>query len=105
MREAVRDLSQLRQSVGANSELGREITEFLRDVQRADAAYALAGPALAERIDKEVLPAMEQLELQLRRKLDAENGGMVRNSAAERVPPGYSDKVADYFRRLSTGKK
>ncbi len=105
-RETVRDLSQLRQQVGGNSELGREISDFIRDLQRIDpSAYALAGPALGDRLQKEVLPAMEQLEIQLRRKLDQENGGQVRNPAAERVPPGYSDKVADYFRRLSGAKK
>jgi hypothetical protein len=107
VRETIRDLSQLRQAMGGgNSEIGREISDFLRDLQRVDpSSYALAGPALADRINKEVLPAMEQLELQLRRKLDSENGGVVRNSSAERVPPGYSEKVAEYFRRLSSGKK
>ena len=78
----------------------------MRDLQRLDpSTYALAGPALGDRLQKEVLPAMEQLELQLRRKLDAETGGTVRNPTAEHVQPGYSDKVADYFRRLSGGKK
>jgi hypothetical protein len=106
LRETIRDLSQLRQSAGASSDVGREITDFLRDLQRLDpSAYALQGPALSDRIDREVLPQLEQLELQLRRKVDAENGGTVRNSSADRIPPGYSDKVADYFRRLSGAHK
>ena len=102
IRETMRDLSQLRQELGGATEMGRQISDFMRDLQTT---YALQGPALTDRLQKEVLPAMEQMELQLRRKLDSENGGQVRNPTAERVPAGYSDKVADYFRRLSGGKK
>ena len=40
----------------------------------------------------------------LRRQTDEEHGAQVRNSGSEPVPAGYSDAVADYFRRLSKGK-
>ena len=102
IRETVRDLSELRQQIGGNTDLGRQISDFVRNMQ---STYALAGPELNDRLRKEVLPEMEQIELQLRHKLDAENGGQVRNPAAEHVPAGYSEKVADYFRRLSGGTK
>ena len=46
---------------------------------------------------------IEQIELQLRRLLDDQAGG-VRSGSAEPVPPGYSDAVAEYFRRLSKEK-
>jgi hypothetical protein len=101
LRETVRDLSQLRQTLGANSELGREIGEVLRDLQRSD--YALAGPALGERLEREVLPAIEQLEMQLRRQVDGA-AGATRTPSADRVPAGYGEKVAEYFRRLSKAK-
>jgi len=43
--------------------------------------------------------------MELRRKVDAlDSGGSVRSPAGERVPQGYQDAVADYFRKLSKGK-
>ena len=53
----------------------------------------------------ELLPNIEQLELQLRRKLEGEQGGQVRSSNTERVPAGYGEAIAEYFRRLSKGSK
>ena len=101
IREAVRDLSQLRGAVGANSDLGREISDTLRDIQRSE--YALSGPVLQQRIEKEVLPAIEQLEMQLRRKVEGD-AGATRTPSADKIPAGYGEKVAEYFRRLSKGK-
>ncbi len=101
IRAAIQDLSNLRQQLGASSEVGREIGGVIRDLQRPE--YALAGSALKERLDKEVLPAIEQLEMQLRRKVDG-GAAVVRNPSADRVPAGYGDKVAEYFRKLSKTK-
>jgi len=39
-----------------------------------------------------------------RRKLEEQNGGQVRSGASDRVPPGYGEAVAEYFRKLSKGK-
>jgi hypothetical protein len=103
LREAMRDLNQLRQQLGANSDVGKEISDMIHDLQHGSSEYALAGPALNERIEREVLPAIEQLEMQLRRKVDGDNA-TVRNPAADQVPAGYSEKVAEYFRKLSKTK-
>jgi hypothetical protein len=59
---------------------------------------------LTQRLNREVLPEMERLELELRRKLDDKNGDQVRSAGSETIPPGYSGAVADYFRKLSKGK-
>lgn len=101
IRSAVRDLNSLRRQIGPSTDMGRQIGEVVRDLQRPE--YALAGPALNERLEKEVLPAVEQLELQLRRKVEG-NSASIRNPAADPVPAGYGDKVAEYFRRLSKSK-
>jgi hypothetical protein len=58
---------------------------------------------LSDRVDRLVVPALEQLELQLRHQLDQDS--QVRNSGAEHVPEGYSDAVAEYYRRLSKSGK
>ncbi len=98
---ALRDLSALRQAVGGNTDLGRQIGDVVRDLQRP--GFALAGPALNDRLTREVLPAIEQLEMQLRSRVEGD-ATTVRNPGADRIPPGYGDKVADYFRRLSKTK-
>jgi hypothetical protein len=59
---------------------------------------------LTQRINREVLPLMERLELELRRKLDEKNSDQVRSAGTERVPAGYADAIAEYFRKLSKGK-
>ena len=47
---------------------------------------------------------IQQVEMELRRKVDDTNGGNIRSAGNEPVPPGFEDKVADYFRRLSKSK-
>ena len=104
MREGMRELSQLRQEVKDQPELANEISDVMKEIQKYDPAKIAGDPQLAERIRSAVLPAIQQLELQLRRK--AESGASdVRTSTAERVPQGYADAVAEYFRRLSKSAK
>ncbi|HZU25672.1 MAG TPA: hypothetical protein VFA04_09125 [Bryobacteraceae bacterium] len=57
---------------------------------------------LNQRIQHVILPGIERMELQLRRSLDAK--GQPLDTGGERVPPGYSDALAEYFRRLSQVK-
>jgi len=56
-----------------------------------------------EQLRSQVLANLEQIELQLRRKLD-DQSSQVRSNPSRTVPQGYSESVADYFRRLSRGK-
>lgn len=51
-------------------------------------------------INGQVLTAIDEVELMLRRKMNA-NDGSVRSSNPRNVPPGYADAVAEYNRRLS----
>ena len=84
--------------------MARQIEETLREVQRWDPSKHPGNEALIwSRSARQILPNIEQLELQLRRKLEGKDG-QVRSSAAERVPQGYGDAVAEYFRKLSKSK-
>ena len=51
-----------------------------------------------------VLASMDNLELRLRREFDQQESGQVRNSDSLRVPQGYQESVAEYFRRLSKAR-
>jgi hypothetical protein len=104
MREGLRDLSELRQQVRESPELAADVADIMREIQKYDPARIDKDPLLAERIRSSVLPAVQQLELQLRRKLESGSDD-VRTTNAHRVPAGYGDAVAEYFRKLSqTGK-
>ena len=72
-------------------------------MQALNPAYQNEGE-LTQRLNREVLPSIERLELELRRKLEEKNSDQVRSAGAVTVPPGYSDAVADYFRKLSKSK-
>ncbi len=103
-RESLRDLTQLRQSIENNPEAARDIQELIQEMMRLDPSRFPGNPELIERLRTQVLPSIEQIELQLRRQLDEQQGSQVRNAGSEPVPPGYTEAVADYFRRLSKGK-
>jgi hypothetical protein len=60
---------------------------------------------LAARLSGAVLPGLEQVEAELRRKLDEQTGGEIRTSGPDAAPQGYANAAADYFRRLSRGQK
>jgi len=70
-------------------------------MQQLDPKRFPGNPALLEKIHGQVLPALEQLELQLRRQVDGGQSDQVLTGASEKVPTGYADAVAEYFRRLS----
>jgi hypothetical protein len=50
-------------------------------------------------INGQILTAIDQVELLLRRKLDAD--GSVRSASPRNTPPGYANAVAEYYKRLS----
>jgi hypothetical protein len=102
-REGVRDLGRLRESVQDNPELSRDVADLMRDMQRID-PRGTAGNELQTRINNQVVAALEQIEMQLRRKLEEQNGGSVRAGSTEPVPAGYANSIAEYFRKLSKGK-
>jgi hypothetical protein len=102
--ESLRDLTRLRQSIQDNPEAASDIQDLIREMMRIDPSRFPGNPELLEKLQTQVLPSLEQIELQLRRQLDQQQGGQVRNAGSEPVPPGYTDAVADYFRRLSRGK-
>jgi hypothetical protein len=46
---------------------------------------------------------VDALELQLRHQLDEKQGGTIRNADPAKIPAGYQDSVAEYYRKLSGG--
>ena len=109
LREGARDLNELRRTLGQprdaeSAEIAREIDRVLQEVRDIDPRKFKDNPELMERIRNQILPSIEHLELALRKQVDESAKGQVRTPASEKVPAGYGEAVAEYFRKLSRGK-
>ncbi len=99
-RETLRDMGQLREFIKTHPEYANDVLQLMHSMNPAYVNDAELG----QRISREVIPQMERLELELRRQLDSKNSDQVRSAGSEPVPAGYSDAIAEYFRKLSKGK-
>ncbi|MGA2266844.1 MAG: hypothetical protein ABSH44_00110 [Bryobacteraceae bacterium] len=104
-RHTLQSLRQLDQQSQADPGMLKDIQALMRDLQRLDPYTYANDPLLAERIHAALVSGVEQVEMELRRKVDEVTGdGSVRSPGGEAVPQGYADAVADYFRKLSKSK-
>jgi len=95
--EALRQLGGLRprDNRGDYASAWNDVNGVLRDLQR----LGQADPGvLAARLNQEVLPAIERLEVQLKRQAGNDSAHATKPDPA---PAPYRDAVAEYFRRLS----
>ena len=102
-RDALQSLNQLQQQLKDDPTTARDIQNLMRDLRQFDVGHYTNDPLLNERIQS-ALAGVEQVEMELRRKVDDASGGSVRSPGSEPVPQGYADAVADYFRTLSRTK-
>ena len=101
--QTLRQLEQ--QAQGNDPAMVKDLESLIRDMQRLNPNTYANDPLLAARIQSTLMGGIEQVEMELRRKVEDANGtGSVRSPGGESVPQGYQDKVADYYRKLSKGK-
>src|SRR5260370_299915 len=103
MQDATRELNEMRQQFKDNPDMAREIADLEHEISRLGVGN-IATQELQNRLNREILPNLEALELKLRRQVEEQDGGNVRSGATDKVPAGYTDAVAEYFRKLSKGK-
>jgi hypothetical protein len=103
VRDAQAQMNGLRDRVQGDPELSRDVQDLSRDLSRLSVGNT-ASEELEARIAREILPKLEALEVQLRRSAAETQSGQVRSGGADRVAPGYTDAVAEYFRKLSKGR-
>jgi len=96
-------LRNLQQQYRDDPNAERDVAALIRDMMRLDPNTYANEPLLSERINAAVLSGIEQVEMELRRKVDASDTS-VRSQTGDAVPQGYSEAVAEYFRKLSGGK-
>jgi hypothetical protein len=105
-RNAMQNLQQLQQQYRDDPTAQRDIQGLIRGLREFD-PNALTNPGLLNDRISAALAGVEQVEMELRRKVEdaAGSGGSVRSSGGEKVPQGYEKAVADYFRKLSSSTK
>jgi hypothetical protein len=103
LHDAQLDLNELKQIYKDNPDVNRDISDVEHEIMQLKVGD-ISSAELENRINREVLPNLESLEVRLRREVEERNEGQVRSAATDRVPAGYVDAVAEYFRKLSKGK-
>jgi hypothetical protein len=102
--QGTNELNQLRQIAKNDPAALKQIEELEQEMQKLDPSRFPGNPAMVEELHTQVLNDVDKLELQLRRSPDDAQLGQVRTKAAAKVPPGYEDAVAEYYRRLGKGQ-
>ena len=97
-------LNQVRAAVQDSPEARQQLQSLIDEMRNLDPKRFPGNPALVEQMHQQLVSGVDALELQLRRQLDQTKGGTIRNPDPKKVPAGYQDSVAEYYRKLSGGK-
>ena len=98
-------LNGVRSAVEDSPEAQKELQLLVDQMRKLDPSRFPGNPALVEQMHQQLVSTVDMLELQLRHQLDEKQGGTIRNTDPNRVPVGYQDSVAEYYRKLSaTGR-
>jgi len=84
-------------------EAKQQLQSLIDQMRNLDPSRFPGNQGLMEQIHQQLVSEVDALELQLRRQLDQGKGGTIRNADPSKVPPGYQDSVAEYYRKLSGG--
>src|ERR1019366_3394314 len=98
-------LNQVRAVVQDSPEARQELQSLIDQMRKLDPSRFPGNPALVEQMHQQLVSEVDALELQLRRKLDETQGGTIRNTDPKKVPEGYQQSVAEYYRKLSSGSR
>ena len=99
--QGLKFLNQVRSVVQDSSEAKQQLQTLIDQMRNLDPSRFPGNPALVEQMRQQLVSGVDALELQLRRQLDEDRGGTIRNTDPTKVPAGYQDSVAEYYRKLS----
>jgi hypothetical protein len=98
-------LNGVRSAVQDSPEARQQLQSLVEEMRNLDPRRFPGNPALVEQMRQQLIGNVDALELQLRRQLDEKQGGTIRNTDPTKIPPGYQDSVAAYYRKLSGAGK
>jgi hypothetical protein len=101
LRQREADLKELRQMLGGNKDLARDVDQALEALKRIN-PDPFADPSQMALLKSEVIDPLRQIEFELARRLAAKLGN--RNGALNdgEAPDRYRKQIEDYYRRLSS---
>jgi hypothetical protein len=94
-------LNQVRAVVQGSPEAKQQLQSLIDQMRNLDPKRFPRNPALVEQMHQQLVAGVDALELQLRRQLDENRDGAIRDTDPAKVPAGYRDSVAEYYRKLS----
>jgi hypothetical protein len=105
--ETLQALRQLEQATGqSDPNMIHDLQNLIRDMQRLNPNTFANDPLLNERIRATLMGNVQQVEMELRKKVEETNGnGSVRSPGGDKVPQGWEGSVAEYYRKLSKSKQ
>ncbi len=101
--QALNMLGQIRAATQDSPEARQQLQQLVEEMRNLDPKRFPGNQGLMDQIHQQLLSNVDALELELRHQLEA-NHGTIRNTDPSKVPPGYQDSVAEYFRKLSASK-
>jgi len=104
LREGTRLVPRMARELQTGGIYKEDLEEIRRFAQGVPNSKFAGNPKLLQEEYRRLLSLLEQLELQVRRNVEEEQGGQVRTAITEPVPEEYREAVAEYFRRLSRGR-
>ncbi len=96
-------LNQIRATVQDSPEARQQLQTLIEEMRNLDPKRFPGNPALVEQMHQQLVSGVDALELQLRQQLEEKQGGTIRNPDPAKVPAGYQESVAEYYRKLSGG--
>jgi hypothetical protein len=96
-------LNQVRAAVQDSPEARQQLQALIEEMRNLDPKRFPGNPALVEQMHQQLVSGVDALELQLRRHLEESHGGTIRNPDPAKIPAGYQESVAEYYRKLSGG--
>jgi len=96
-------LNQLRAAVQDSPEARQQLQSLIDQMRNLDPSRFPGNPALVDQMHQQLVSSVDALELELRRQLDKNQGGTIRNTDPAKIPAGYQNSVAEYYRKLSGG--
>ena len=83
-------LNQVRAAVQDSPEARQQLQSLIDQMRNLDPSRFPGNPALVEQMHQQLVSSVDALELQLRRQLDENQGGTIRNTDPTKVPAGLS---------------
>ena len=94
-------MNQVRAAVEDSPEAKQQLQALIAEMRNLDPKRFPGNQGLVEQMHQQLLSSVDALELELRHELDQNQGGTIRNADPAKIPPGYQNSVADYYRKLS----